>query len=352
MRTTKITRSRAISLVAAAALAATGTVTLASSSYAAAAALTVTGKTGPTTAGAVYTITGKGDVFKTSGGSSLVKSGATGIQFNNAATCPAAPAVVSGTAIANATVKTIVDSSKVIVTAPLLGLTASKPTKYNICVYANADDSLLGSGSITAYAPPTVSSVTPNSGAAAGGATVKIVGTEFTKTSKATLDGVALGSVKVATDGLSLTGVVPAHAAGASSIVVTTEGGSTSATTYTYVNAIKVSPTTGTGTSGDVITVKGVGFTSGFTFASSSSVVLTRGAYSSADGDADLDVDSILYTCGSVQVISDTELTCELPTVAVDGSYSVVVVKNNAVAAGAPGASVISSSATYTVADF
>ena len=87
-------------------------------------------------------------------------------------------------------------------------------------------------------AVPTVSSVVPNAGTVAGGTTVAITGTNFAAgQTTVTVGGLAATGVVVAS-GTALTAVTPAHAAGASDVVVTTPGGSATLTNgYTYVGA-------------------------------------------------------------------------------------------------------------------
>ena len=73
-------------------------------------------------------------------------------------------------------------------------------------------------------AAPTVSTVTPSSGPAAGGTVVEIVGTNFHAATGVTFGGTAGTSLRV----LSTTRIrvtTPAKAAGAHNVVVTTPGG-------------------------------------------------------------------------------------------------------------------------------
>lgn len=83
--------------------------------------------------------------------------------------------------------------------------------------------------------PPQLLSITPNTGAAAGGTAVTITGKDLTGASVRTLGGVALTSVVVVND-TTITGVTGAHSAGAVSGVVTTPAGTDTETNfYTYV---------------------------------------------------------------------------------------------------------------------
>jgi hypothetical protein len=82
--------------------------------------------------------------------------------------------------------------------------------------------------------PPTVSDITPSSGSESGGTAVTITGTNFTGATSVTIGGVAATSVVVVNDS-TITAVTPAHAAEATSVIVTTPGGSNEPNTlYTF----------------------------------------------------------------------------------------------------------------------
>ncbi len=84
---------------------------------------------------------------------------------------------------------------------------------------------------------PTITTVSPNSGPAAGGTTVTITGTNLTGASAVTFGGLAATSVTVVS-ATSVTCVTPAKAAGAVNVVLTTPGGSVTKTNaFTYVAA-------------------------------------------------------------------------------------------------------------------
>jgi hypothetical protein len=85
------------------------------------------------------------------------------------------------------------------------------------------------------YAPPTVTSVTPTSGPAAGGNTVTITGTNLTGATSVNFGGVAAASFTVVS-ATSITAVVPGGGSGAVSVIVTTPNGSNAANSlYSYV---------------------------------------------------------------------------------------------------------------------
>lgn len=325
---------------------------VASPSQAAVATYTVTPKTGPTTAGAVLSIVGKG--FRSAAGASNLFSGATAVQYTTG-TCPTAHASATSTVL-DSTALTIPSATRLVSTAPTLPLTASKATAYNICVYGTANsNALLGTAKYTAYPVPTISAVlSPASGPAAGGNEVVITGTNFTKASTVKFGSFTSPKVTVAADGLSITAVAPAQAASSTAVTVavTTEGGTNATPStaswddYTYTNAITVSPAWGDGTSGNVITVAGVGFTTALASANTNAgVVFTRAGMTTTTDD--------LAKCSALQIISDTELTCVAPTLT-DGAYIVVVTSDDTSATGGTPAyeTVVSSSAAYTAADF
>jgi hypothetical protein len=351
MDTQKLTTRRVLGLGLAAALAVAGTVTFAGSSEAAAASYTLSPKTGPgATAGKVITVTGKG--FTNGVGASLVGT----VDFNSAATCPSA---AGGTA---ATAKTVVSNTKMNVTAPSLALgTGSTAKTYLLCVYTSASgNALMGSAKYTVYPVPTVTSLTATSGPSLGGATTTIVGTNFTKASKATIGGTA-ATVKYV-DATTLLATVPAHDVASNvQVKVTTEGGDTAdvaGDNFSFVNAITVSPTVGNGTSGDVLTIQGTALNtytwSGTLAASSSHILLVRAGTTLANGtDLSGGAPTGSTLCNTIQVDSPTSLTCQLAGAVSDGAYSVVLLTlNGSSAIVAASSSTISRGATYAVADF
>jgi len=345
---------------------------LASHSDAAAVKLTLTPATGPgvitngqasASAGKVLTVVGSG--FKSAAGANLVGT----VQFGTA-TCAATPAQASATLVA-VTTKSTVNATKLALTTPSgLNLTSNAASVWNLCVYTSANgNALIGNGTYTAYPPPTVTSVTPGSGPSGGGQTITVSGTTFSTKTTATLGGKALTGIKVATDGNSFTAVTPSGVGVDKSLVVTTEGGSKSlSSAYDYKTVIKVTPSTGPSDSAQTITVDGVGFAD-LTFGSNDTdahVYLVQGTY---DGTPDNNGDPTLGAaaeCGNIMVIDDTELVCDVPLRdqnggPADGSYTVTVVSSTVLPDDPDNQgqflpmvyqSVVSSGATYTVADF
>jgi hypothetical protein len=117
---------------------------------------------------------------------------------------------------------------------------------------------------LTAAPAPTVTAISPTSGALAGGTAVTITGTGFVTGATITIGGTAATGV-VFVNSTSLTATTPAHVAGLVSIVVTnpdTQSG-TGASLYTYAAAPTVSaisPTNGPLAGGTAVTITGTGF--------------------------------------------------------------------------------------------
>jgi IPT/TIG domain len=85
------------------------------------------------------------------------------------------------------------------------------------------------------YPAATFTSISPATGAAAGGTPVTIRGTHLAGATGATLGGVALTSFAVVNDS-TITGTTGAHAAGAVNLVIQDDGGNVTANNaYTYV---------------------------------------------------------------------------------------------------------------------
>jgi hypothetical protein len=82
--------------------------------------------------------------------------------------------------------------------------------------------------------PPTISTVTPNTGTTAGGTAITLVGTNFNGATAVTVGATAATSVVVVND-THITCVTPAKTAGAKDVVVTTPAGSGTKTNgFTY----------------------------------------------------------------------------------------------------------------------
>jgi large repetitive protein len=127
---------------------------------------------------------------------------------------------------------------------------------------------------------PTVTSITPVSGSAAGGTTVTINGAGFTSASTVSFSGTAGTSVTFVS-ATRLTARSPAHAVGVVDVTVTTVGGTSgtsAASQFTYLPAVTSrTPTSGPAAGGTTVTINGAGFTSGstVTFGSSAAAGMT-----------------------------------------------------------------------------
>ncbi len=117
---------------------------------------------------------------------------------------------------------------------------------------------------------PTVTSISPTSGATAGGTSVTITGTGFLTGATVSFGGTAATNVNVV-GSTSITATTPAHAAGAVNVVVTNTDAQTGTLPngYTYGNpaptVTSISPATGSVAGGTSVTITGTGFLTGAT---------------------------------------------------------------------------------------
>src|SRR6202043_3405004 len=159
---------------------------------------------------------------------------------------------------------------------------------------------------------PTVASITPNTGSAAGGTSVTITGTGFLTGATVTLGGTAATNVNVAS-ATSITATTPAHASGAVSVVVTNSDAQSGSLNngYTYLpsnpapTVASITPNTGSAAGGTSVTITGTGFLTGAT--------VTLGGTATTN----------------VNVASATSITATTPAHA-SGAVSVVVTNSDA----------------------
>ncbi|MGH9557039.1 MAG: beta strand repeat-containing protein, partial [Terriglobales bacterium] len=121
----------------------------------------------------------------------------------------------------------------------------------------------------TYLATPTITSISPNSGTAAGGTSTTITGTNFQSGATVSFGGTAAASVTF-NSSTQLTAVTPARAAGAVNVVVTNPGGQSATLTngFTFLTALtitSISPAAGPPSGGTTTTISGAGFLSGAT---------------------------------------------------------------------------------------
>lgn len=263
--------------------------------------------------------------------------------------------------------------------------------KWSVCIYDSASttaSNLLASATYTLALKPTITSITPTSSPAAGGATITVNGTGFTPATSGTVSvpltasigGVALTNIKVAANGNSFTATTAQRAAqGGLAVVVTAPGGTVSSLDpdndpgtsnpipFEYTNGITISPNTGASGTAVTIDVTGAGFKqlsfdSGITPTSASAhVFLVKDAYDSSSNRG-------VAECVVGVVVSDTELICDLnlaanrlsPTTSaavpgssiVDGAYILTVVADGSIGSGVALPSIISSGAAFIVAPY
>jgi hypothetical protein len=132
-------------------------------------------------------------------------------------------------------------------------------------VTVNGQNGSLTNG-YTYVVPPTVTSVSPNSGTTLGGTAVTITGTNFAAGATATFGGAAATNVVVA-NSTTITATTPAGSGGAVTVTVAVSGQNGSLTNgYTYVVAptiTSVSPNNGPTAGGTAVTITGTNFAAG-----------------------------------------------------------------------------------------
>ncbi|HKK92073.1 MAG TPA: IPT/TIG domain-containing protein, partial [Longimicrobiales bacterium] len=191
---------------------------------------------GPTAGGTAVTITGTG--FLSGAAVSIGGAAATGVTFIDATTITATtPAGTAGAA-------------DVVVTNP------------------DAQTSTLAGG-FTFVPPPTVTSVSPNNGPAAGGTAVTITGAGFVDGATVTIGGVAATDVTFVSS-TSLTATTEARAAGTVDVVVTNPDTQTDTLVggFTYdppPTVASISPNSGPTSGGTSVTITGADFVVGAT---------------------------------------------------------------------------------------
>ena len=123
-------------------------------------------------------------------------------------------------------------------------------------------------GTYTYVAVPTFTSIAPASGPITAGTRVTITGTGFTGATAVTFGGTAATVLTVNSD-TQIMATVPAHAAGAVNVVVTTPGGTATGTNaFTYTPAptfSSIAPVLGRTSGGTSVTITGGNFINGAT---------------------------------------------------------------------------------------
>ncbi|PZA12230.1 transporter [Rhodopseudomonas palustris] len=126
-------------------------------------------------------------------------------------------------------------------------------------VVTTAGGSATSTGGFTYVAPPTIGTISPNSGPTAGGTSVSITGTDLSGVTGVTVGGAA--ATLGANTSTSIAITTPSGSAGAQNVVVTTAGGSATSTGgFTYIAAPTIgtiSPSSGPTAGGTSVTITG-----------------------------------------------------------------------------------------------
>lgn len=323
------TGRRALSIALTTALAGATVVTLQGTSNAAPSASgTAVPAAGKLTSGTVVAVTGTG--FKDAAGVTAVHvgGGLTGKLVAGTAAC--ADATTSGGTVGFS----VVSATRITATMPAH---AAGAVKACFPIWPHTSTAWV-SVPYSYAAQPVLGAVDKSAGPVYGGQTVTVTASPIWRANSTTVTvgGVAATSVKVATDGTSLTFTTPAGTGTGLAIVVKTPGFAdvTAAAAYAYQKAIRVSPSMVDPAGGDTLDITGSGF-SAFTAAG---VWLQDGSAAAA--------------CTNVQVVSDTEITCD---VAAHSAAAVTVVVGEDVdgtLANATGTSVVTSGSTVTYATY
>lgn len=193
--------------------------------------------------------------------------GGTGVTITGTGFLPGANVTFGGSA---ATAVTVASSTSISATTP-----AHAAGTVNVVV-GNPDgqsDTLSGGYTYIAANPaPTVTSITPNTGTVNGGTGVTIAGTGFLSGATVSFGGTAATGATI-TSSTSITATAPAHAAGATSVVVANTDGKSGTLSggYNYTaaipapNATSITPNTGPTSGGAAVTINGTGFQPGAT---------------------------------------------------------------------------------------
>ncbi len=218
--------------------------------------VTVSGQSGSLTNGFTYVV--KPTVTSVSPNSGVVAGGTavtiTGTNFASGAT------VTFGSTAATNVV--VVNSTTITATTP-----AGAAGAVTVTVTVSGQSGSLTNG-FTYVVPPTVTSVSPNSGPTTGGTAVTITGTNFVSGATVTFGSAAATNVVVVSS-TTITATTPAGSAGAVTVTVTVSGQSGSlASGFTYVvkpTVSSVSPSSGVVAGGTSVTITGTNFASGAT---------------------------------------------------------------------------------------
>ena len=203
---------------------------------------TITATTPAGSAGAVtvtVTVSGQSGSL-TSGFTYVVIPTVSSVAPNNGPTAGGTPVTITGTNFAAGATVTFGAAAAInVVVVNSTTITATTPSgsagTVAVTVTVNSQSGSLTNG-FTYVVPPTVSSVSPNSGSTLGGTLVTITGTNFVAGATVTFGGTAATNV-VIVNSTTITATTPAHAFGAVTVTVTNPGAlvGSLANGYTYV---------------------------------------------------------------------------------------------------------------------
>jgi len=230
--------------------------TPARSAGAATVTVTVSGQSGSLPSGFTYIVIPTVSSVSPNSGST---AGGTAVTITGANFAAGATVTFGATAATNVVV---VNNTSITATSP-----ANAAGTVTVAVTVNGQSGSLTSG-FSYILPPTVSSVSPNSGSTAGGTAVTITGTNFAGGAAVTFGGAAATNV-VMVNSTTITAATPAGSAGAATVTVTVSGQSgslTSGFTYVVIPAVSsVSPNDGSTAGGTAVTITGTNFGAGAT---------------------------------------------------------------------------------------
>ena len=186
----------------------------------------------------------------------------TGTNFAAGATVTFGAGRQGGDGSASATNVVVVSPTQITCMTP-----AGNAGAVNVAVTVNGETGTLTNG-FTYITVPSVSSVSPSSGPAAGGTAITITGTNFATGATVTFGSAAATNVVVVSS-TSITATTPAGSAGAVTVTVTVSGqGGSLANGFTYIvppTVTAVSPSSGSTAGGTAVTITGTNFASGAT---------------------------------------------------------------------------------------
>jgi hypothetical protein len=219
--------------------------------------VTVNGQNGSLTNGYTYVVVPTVTSVSPNNGP---PAGGTAVTITGTNFAAGATATFGGTAATNVVV---VNSTTITATTP-----AGSAGAVTVTVTVNSQSGNL-TNAFSYVVPPTVSSVSPNSGSTLGGTAVTITGTNFAAGATVTFGGGAATNVAVV-NSTTITATSPAGSAGAVTVTVTNPGSQSGSLTngYTYVvvpTVTNVSPNSGSTAGGTAVTITGTNFAAGAT---------------------------------------------------------------------------------------